>query len=53
MLSLLQHDIKMLEDNPQPEDTSNLLLNVTQNLDNSAAQFLRETVKKNVSLIFI
>ncbi|XP_055716904.1 kinesin-like protein Klp98A isoform X2 [Phlebotomus papatasi] len=43
----VQHDIKMLEDNPQPEDTSNLLLSVTQNLDNSAAQFLKETVKKN------
>ncbi|XP_059611327.1 kinesin-like protein Klp98A isoform X2 [Phlebotomus argentipes] len=43
----VQHDIKILEDNPLPEDASNLLLNATRNLDNSAAQFLKETVKRN------
>uniref|UniRef100_A0A1B0CAM6 Putative kinesin-like protein n=1 Tax=Lutzomyia longipalpis TaxID=7200 RepID=A0A1B0CAM6_LUTLO len=42
-----EHDIKILEDNPRPEDTSNLLLSVTENLDNSAAQFLKETLKRN------
>lgn len=39
-----------LDSTTLPEDSSQLLMDVSQSLDNFSSQFIRDTVNKNVNL---
>lgn len=48
-----QASIELIQNAPQSEDYSEILLTISRSLDNYSAQYIREYIRKNVSRMHV